>query len=110
MPGLLLFAAGAAVSLRRDPRRGGETHRSRLGRYATAMTMATITAITTTTPAISTGGDTGERRAREVSWSPRSTKARNRPVLALGSCSYSDMWTTLAGQRLARCRIRRNFR
>ena len=65
------------------------------------MTMATMTAITTTAPAIIMGGDTGERRARGVSSSPRSTKARNRPVLALGSCSNSDMWTTLAGQRLA---------
>src|SRR5437764_15027033 len=74
------------------------------------MMMATMTTIITTTPAIIMGGDTRERRARGVSWSPRSTKARNRPVLALGSCSNSDMWTTLAGQRVARCRIRCNFR
>jgi hypothetical protein len=73
------------------------------------MMMVTMTTIITTTPAIIMGGDTGERRARGVSWSPRSTKARNRPVLALGSCSNSDMWTTLAGQQLAICRIRRNF-
>src|SRR5215813_15244098 len=51
-----------------------------------------------TTPAIRAAGGTGERRALVVSSSRRSTNARNRPVLALGSCSNSDMWTTVAGQ------------
>jgi len=55
-------------------------------------------AMTTTPVTISTAGEVGGRRDRDASSSPRSTKARNRPVLALGSCSKSDMGTTLAGQ------------
>src|ERR1700761_6172367 len=61
--------------------------------------MMTMTAMTSTAPSISMEGDTDERRARTVSSSPRSTKARNRPVLALGSCSNSDMGTTLTVRR-----------
>src|SRR5580693_2399905 len=69
--------------------------------------------MTMTAATISTAGDTARRRAREVSSSPRSTKARNRPVLALGSCSNSDMCMTLAGQtppiyRIQLYRIQRN--
>jgi hypothetical protein len=67
------------------------------------ITIATITTAAT----ISTAGDTAERRDRGAS-SPRSTKARNRPVLALGSCSNSDMCTTLAGQRPPIYPIQRN--
>ncbi len=70
--------------------------------------MTTTIAMITTTPATSMAGDSEERRRRETSSSPRSTKARNRPVLALGSCSNSDMGTTLARQPAANSPIQRN--
>jgi len=71
-------------------------------------TMTITTTMTRTPTAISTAGDAGARRDREESSSPRSTKARNRPVLALGSCSNSDMGTTLAGQQGPVYQIQRN--
>ena len=70
--------------------------------------MTMMIAMITTPATISTAGEADERRDRGASWSPRSTKARNRPVLALGSGSNSDMGTTLAGQAPPIYPIQRN--
>jgi hypothetical protein len=67
--------------------------------YRATARITTTTTTASTTPPISRPRDLAGELVARSSTCPCSTNARKRPVLALGSCSYSAMQTTIAGQR-----------